>query len=326
MSTSPTVTLPDDALLQILTGPAGAHLETIHAGAGDVLLREGERGSSFLILTDGEADVVRDGRVVSTASRAALLGELALLTGSPRTTTVVVRSPVTALRGSHDEFAALLHHDELRAHFTHVAASRLATNLVPVPFTTPQDYRGVLRPLLPTDRHRYVELIERFGPESRRRRFFSAAPITPRLIDYLLDVDHLNHFAWIALDGDDPDRGLAVGRFVRSTTDHSEAEAAFAVVDDAQGHGLGTILFGAIGVAAQSAGVDTLTAEVLDENSPMRKVFDKAGARWKRVDRGILAATMPAGAVCAVLDPELREALTASMRGLGMTAATALHE
>jgi len=94
------------------------------------------------------------------------------------------------------------------------------------------------------------------------------------MVDYLVHIDYVDHFAWVVLDADNLQRGLATARFVRLTQPEI-AEMAFGTVDRYQGRGIGTFLLGAIGVAAEQAGVTTLVAHVLEDNRPMRAVFAK---------------------------------------------------
>ncbi len=71
--------------------------DEIDLPAGKELTREGETGREFLILVDGEAEVRRGGRKLRTLRGGDYLGEIALLTKSPRTATVTASTPVRAL-------------------------------------------------------------------------------------------------------------------------------------------------------------------------------------------------------------------------------------
>ena len=55
------------------------------------------------------------------------------------------------------------------------------------------------------------------------------------------------------------------------------AEVAFVVVDEFQGQGIGAALMRHLATIARDAGLNELIAEVLAENSPMLKVFEKSG-------------------------------------------------
>jgi ribosomal protein S18 acetylase RimI-like enzyme len=52
---------------------------------------------------------------------------------------------------------------------------------------------------------------------------------------------------------------------------------AFAIVDEYQGQGFGAALLRHLAAIARSAGLRELIAEVLSENAPMLKVFDRSG-------------------------------------------------
>jgi RimJ/RimL family protein N-acetyltransferase len=57
------------------------------------------------------------------------------------------------------------------------------------------------------------------------------------------------------------------------------AEVAFAVVDEYQGQGIGGALLRHLVAIARNAGLEQLVAEVLPDNVPMLKVFEKSGLR-----------------------------------------------
>ena len=56
-----------------------------------------------------------------------------------------------------------------------------------------------------------------------------------------------------------------------------QAEVAFAVVDQFQGQGVGSALLRHLSSLARKAGLQEFVAEVLAENVPMLKVFEKSG-------------------------------------------------
>ena len=71
--------------------------DEIDLPAGQVLTREGDSGREFLVLIEGSADVRRGGRKVNTMDAGDFFGEIALVSGRPRTATVTATSPVRAL-------------------------------------------------------------------------------------------------------------------------------------------------------------------------------------------------------------------------------------
>jgi CRP-like cAMP-binding protein len=82
------------------------------ADSGATLIHQGDVGSSMIVLTDGTVTVsiADDGRqrTVATLGRGALVGEMSLLTGAPRTATVTAESPVTALEIDRSAIQPLL--------------------------------------------------------------------------------------------------------------------------------------------------------------------------------------------------------------------------
>ena len=77
--------------------------------AGRALTTEGASGKEFVILVEGIADVVQDGEVVNKLGPGDFLGEIALVTGQPRTATVVTRSQAKLLVMNAAAFRSLLH-------------------------------------------------------------------------------------------------------------------------------------------------------------------------------------------------------------------------
>jgi CRP-like cAMP-binding protein len=62
--------------------------DELHLPSGRHLAKEGATGREFVVLVEGEADVRRRGRKINTLHSGDFLGEIALITGAPRTATV----------------------------------------------------------------------------------------------------------------------------------------------------------------------------------------------------------------------------------------------
>jgi CRP-like cAMP-binding protein len=307
-----------------------AHLlRPLSARAGDVLMRQGEPGTEFVLIVEGLASVRRDrgdgngSQEVATAGPGAVLGELALLTNHPRTATVVAVEPITGFAGGVDGFEALLERDPIRHEFALVAARRLAVHARAVPIELRDGSRLLLRPLLPSDRAAVEEGMSRLSPESLRRRFFSGGRPSSRVLDYLIDIDYVGHFAWVTVEPAGRP-GVAVARYIRRVTEPEVAEMAFTVVDEYQGRGLGTLLLGALGLAGAVAGVERFAAEVLADNAPMRAVLDKAGAQWALSEPGVVATEVAVAPLAQLLDTALAEQLGASILDIATAAHLAL--
>jgi len=72
------------------------------------LTREGGTGWEFIVLVEGEADVLRNGRLVAGLGPGDFVGEIALVTGRPRTATVRTRGPSRILVLTASGFRALM--------------------------------------------------------------------------------------------------------------------------------------------------------------------------------------------------------------------------
>ena len=69
--------------------------EEITVASGTTLVKEGDFGHGAFAITDGSAEVVRDGEVLRTLGPGDMFGEIAVLSGGRRTATVVATSDMT---------------------------------------------------------------------------------------------------------------------------------------------------------------------------------------------------------------------------------------
>ena len=145
-----------------------------------------------------------------------------------------------------------------------------------VEHATLADGRDVrLRLVRPTDKPLFEEALRRLSPESRYARFFAAkSAFTDAELRYLTEVDQERHFALGAVTGKGRERrGLGVARFVALPEEPDVAEAAIAVTDDAQGQGLGRLLFLRLIAAARERGIVRFRCDVLAQNDRMRDLL-----------------------------------------------------
>ena len=145
-------------------------------------------------------------------------------------------------------------------------------------FETLRDGRRVeIRALRPNDRADLIAAIGRSSTQSLYRRFFAVKrSFTEPEIDYFLSVDFVNHVALVAVV-DESGRPVIAGGARYAVLPPGKAEVAFAVVDQYQGQGLGAALMHHLAAIARGAGLKKLIAEVLPDNVPMLKVFERSG-------------------------------------------------
>lgn len=82
--------------------------DELHLGAGRKLTTEGAQGHEFVVLASGSADVYKHGDKVAELGPGDFVGEIALLTGRPRSATVVVTSPTLVLVIARHRFLELV--------------------------------------------------------------------------------------------------------------------------------------------------------------------------------------------------------------------------
>ena len=79
-----------------------------HYDAGETIIRKGDLGTEFFLVSDGEVEVIRADQEVARLGPGNFFGEVALISGEPRNATVVARNAVdTYVLGKTDFEAAL---------------------------------------------------------------------------------------------------------------------------------------------------------------------------------------------------------------------------
>ena len=319
--------------LPLLEGATADQLERLldamsiaEAGPGDVLGRQGEPGRVFWLLLRGRVEVwTMHGtrrRSLAQAGPGSILGELAVLRHRPRTATVTAIEPCRFACGDGEAMERLLAIEPVRQRLRLLASTRLAQDVRPVPVALEDGGRVLLRPLLPSDRDAIDAALHALSRQTLRLRFFTLGPPSEKMVDYLVDIDYVDHFAWVALDAETR-QGQAVARYVRPPG-ATGAEMAFTTADEAQGRGIGTILLGALGVAAAEAAVEELFAYALEDNRAMRAVLAKAGAAVQFDEPGIVLAKVAPRQAAELLDDSTAHALAAAVHDVVTAASVAL--
>ena len=159
-------------------------------------------------------------------------------------------------------------------------------------YETLKDGRSVIvRAVRPDDKSTILRGIGLFSDASLYKRFHGAkTSLTERELKYLTEIDYLHHVALLAVLKDD-DQAIGGGRFIESdeALQPRSAELAFAVGDNFQGIGVGTIILKHLIYLAREIGVKILEADVLSENTAMIRVFEKSGLPVTKIneDRNI---------------------------------------
>jgi CRP-like cAMP-binding protein len=81
--------------------------------AGEVIVAQGEKGSTAYLIEDGEVEVLIKGKdqliPISTIGRGQLIGEIAMVTNEPRTASVISKTVTSCIAFDRSEFMRLLY-------------------------------------------------------------------------------------------------------------------------------------------------------------------------------------------------------------------------
>ena len=98
--------------------------------SGDVVVKQGDDGSAFFIVSDGTLEVLVDDRPVAKLERGAFFGEIAALLGEVRSATFRATSPVTLLRFEMPKVNGIIHdYPPIRQVLVKLALKRSEDNL-----------------------------------------------------------------------------------------------------------------------------------------------------------------------------------------------------
>lgn len=150
--------------------------------------------------------------------------------------------------------------------------------------------RSIIRPRVMIDRDRWVSIrpIERtdaaglshfyagLSRESKRRRFLSFGNPSDRALAHMFTDREGEGFVGI-LNESGPRDGAVVAHASVQPDGHGGAEVAFAVADELQGHGVGTLMAQVAVELARRRGLRRLSATLLPDNVPMRRLLRGAG-------------------------------------------------
>lgn len=159
------------------------------------------------------------------------------------------------------------------------AVSNAEGRFLPYSIETLSDQRKVLiRPMNPGDADAERDFITALSPQTRRYRFQEQfmAP-DEALVNHLVNVDHINDEAFVALSEESGNtRIVGVSRYAVGN-DPLQCEVAITVLDDWQGHGLGTTLMQRLIDAARERGIKRMISLDFAENQEMTHLAHHLG-------------------------------------------------
>ena len=201
---------------------------------------------------------------------------------------------------AHPKFQAQLLHEAIEAHLISADTGEKEPLIVVGPreltstFVTHEGLQITFRPIHPTDEPRMRHLFYQLSQQTVYYRFMSMVKRIPRqqIRDFVF-IDHRREVAIVGTlseaHGEDI---IAVGRYWLDTKSN-RAEIAFTVQDKWQKKGIGTFLFRNLIRIARRNGIRGFTAEVLADNKPMQRVFNKSNLKTEcKLNGGVYSYQM----------------------------------
>jgi RimJ/RimL family protein N-acetyltransferase len=136
-----------------------------------------------------------------------------------------------------------------------------------------------IRALRPNDRADMLRAAARLSAQSSYRRFHGAKRFfSEDEKTFYMNVDFVKHVALAAIINE-AGAGEMVGGARYVVVQPGVAEVAFAVIDEFQGKGIGSLLMRHLTLIAKNAELKEFVAEVLPGNAEMLRVFRKSGLK-----------------------------------------------
>jgi len=143
------------------------------------------------------------------------------------------------------------------------------------------------------DREALEAAVVRMSSASVYRRFFGVRrEFSEKEAAGFLDIDFVSQVALVVVATEGGMHNIiGGGRYILVRP--GQAEVAFGIVDEYQGQGIGGALMRHLTAIARTAGLKELIAEVLAENAPMLKVFEKSGlSMGTQREHGVVHVTL----------------------------------
>ena len=147
-----------------------------------------------------------------------------------------------------------------------------------------------IRVMRPDDKDRLVAAFAKLDPQSVYVRFFSFRKELPeKALNRIEQIDFVRLLGLVATVGSGDDE-VVIGSSTYVADVAADgvraAEVAFTVEEDYQGQGLAGRLFEAAAAIARRHGIGRFTADVLSDNAPMLRVFERSGLPMRRRREG----------------------------------------
>jgi RimJ/RimL family protein N-acetyltransferase len=134
-----------------------------------------------------------------------------------------------------------------------------------------------IRAQRPEDLDGWRAALARTSAETLHFRFFAVKrEVSDKEAHYFLDIDFVNHVALVVV-ADEDGRPTLIGGARYYVVEPGKAEIAFGLIDEYQGKGIGSALIRHLATIGREAGLHELVAEVLSDNLPMLRVFERSG-------------------------------------------------
>jgi acetyl coenzyme A synthetase (ADP forming)-like protein len=176
-----------------------------------------------------------------------------------------------------------------------------------------------IRAMRADDKQRLLDHFSRLSAQSVYFRFFRAKKrLTDAELVQFTELDFARNAALVATLGQgENEKIIGVGRYAVVDAEGARAEVAFAVADDFQGRGVGTLLLEHLAPIARSHGISEFEADVLGENNRMLEMFAQSGFGVKRsMEDGIFHVTFPTEETEQVIEASLARERVAAARSV----------
>ena len=151
------------------------------------------------------------------------------------------------------------------------------------------------RPIKPSDEDAMRRFFYRFSKQSIYRRFFFPVSTMPHTkMQTYVNIDYQNEMSVVALIHEPGQEIIIAEARYANDEENGYGDLAFFVDEKHQGLGIASYLYGLLTRLARERGLRGFTAEVLQENRDMLKVFEKGGLPMEALLKdGVYKLKMP---------------------------------